>query len=162
MSKRILVRPIKYGACFLLVFMMAGSYVGGKYSGALTARYEEFLSQMAFFEKISFGFQHLRDFDALKWYHWICDGLTLPSVILLSAGLLIWVSNAGALDLLGYSGRLLVQMFLPAGKKCHGTYGEYVAEKREKRVRGYGFLLVCGAVSLGVNFLFLFLYDTVA
>ena len=131
MNKRTIARLIKYGSSFLFVIAAAAIYVYSRYTPNATT---------------------------LQWYHWICDGLTLPSMLLLCAGLLLWITNAGALDILGYAGRFVIQMFLPGGKKRYGTYGDYVLEKQEKRIKGYGFLLITGAISMVATFLFLALY----
>ena len=162
MSKRTKIHLVKYGSCLLFVLLLAGSYVSSRYTTEWRALHENLLEDMKWIERVSFWFQCFGEHKAVEWYRWISDGLTLPSVTLLSAGLLIWVSNAGALDLLGYSGRFMMQLFLPASKKRYGTYGDYVAEKREKRIKGYGFLLVSGAISLAVTFLFIALFFTVA
>lgn len=95
------------------------------------------------------------------WCHWICDGLTFPSTLLLSAGLMIWISNAGAFDLLGYTFKSFIRLF-SSDKTSYGTYGDYVAEKKEKRVKGYGFLLISGSISMGLALVMLVLYCTVS
>lgn len=167
MSKRTKIRLVKYISCLVFVLVLAGSYVLGQHSTQFREAYGaslEFktaLGDMTFFEKTRLWFQFFKTHSLVEWYRWISDGLTLPSVTLLSAGLLIWVSNAGALDLLGYSGRFMLQLFLPANKKRYGTYGDYVAEKQEKRIKGYGFLLISGAISLAVTFVFIALFFTV-
>lgn len=131
MSKRAITRLVKYGCSSLFVIASAVIYVASRYTPNATT---------------------------LQWYHWLCDSLTLPSMLLISAGVILWVSNAGALDALGYAGRFVIQMFLPASKKRYGTYGDYVLEKQEKRIKGYGFLLITGAISMAVNLVFLALY----
>ena len=178
MSKRTKIRLVKYISCLVFVLVLAGSYVLGQHSTQFREAYGaslEFKTALGdmtffektrlwfqfFFEKTRLWFQFFKTHSLVEWYRWISDGLTLPSVTLLSAGLLIWVSNAGALDLLGYSGRFMMQLFLPASKKRYGTYGDYVAEKQEKRIKGYGFLLISGAISLAVTFVFIALFFTV-
>lgn len=161
MSKRTKIRLVKYISCLVFVLVLAGSYVLGQHSTQFRELYGASLEDMKFFEKVNLWFAFFDSHTLVEWYRWISDGLTLPSVTLLSAGLLIWVSNAGALDLLGYSGRFMMQLFLPASKKRYGTYGDYVAEKQEKRIKGYGFLLISGAISLAVTFVFIALFFTV-
>ena len=161
MSKRTKIRLVKYISCLVFVLVLAGSYVLGQHSTQFRELYGASLEDMKFAVKANLWFQFFESHTLVEWYRWISDGLTLPSVTLLSAGLLIWVSNAGALDLLGYSGRFMLQLFLPANKKRYGTYGDYVAEKQEKRIKGYGFLLISGAISLAVTFVFIALFFTV-
>ena len=161
MSKRTKIRLVKYGSCLLFVLVLAGSYIFSRYTTEWQELHVEMLEGMKWGERVSFWFRCFNEPAAVQWYRWISDGLTLPSVTLLSAGLMIWVSNAGALDLLGYSGRFVMQLILPASKKRYGTYGDYVAEKQEKRIKGYGFLLISGAISLAVTFVFIGLFFTV-
>ena len=161
MSERKKTRLIKYGSCALIVCLMASLYIYSRYTSDWNTRFADRIGELpTWWSRVAFWFQCPGVPGAVAWFQWICDGLTLPSVSLLSAGLLIWVSNAGALDALGYAGRFVMQMFLPAGKKRYGTYGDYVLERREKRIRGYGFLLISGAVSLGITLLMLALYYT--
>lgn len=135
MSKRAKILLIKYGCSFLGVALFTALYVISRYTENATAA---------------------------NWFQWLCDGMTLPSILLLSAGLLIWISNNGAMDLLGYTFKTFIQLFNSSDKKRHGTYGDYVAEKKEKRVKGYGFLLISGSISMGLTLLFLVLYFAVS
>ncbi len=154
MSKRTKIRLIKYGSCFLFVLLSAAMYVLDRCTGDVNMTdWSEWVESLR---------QAIAVSKPVEWYQWICDGLTLPSVLLLSSGILIWVSNAGALDFLGYSGRFIAQLFLPATHKRYGTYGDYVLERKDKRVKGYAFLLISGAVSMGLTLLFLGLYFAAA
>ena len=89
----------------------------------------------------------------------LCDALTVPGVLLLCAGALVWVSGLGALDGLSYGLRLAFRALIP-GKRLQKeeNYHDYVAARQEKRVKGYGFLLMTGAVTVALSLLFLGLY----
>ncbi len=150
MSKRTKILLIKYGSCVLFVALCTGIYVLDRCAGAVPIRqWQEFWAAVA-----AAG----RNAGTTQWLHWFCDGLTLPSVLLLSAGAMLWISNAGVFDLLGYTLQNLLRLFTSSDRKSFGTYGDYVEEKKEKRLQGYGFLLISGAISMGVTILLLVLY----
>lgn len=150
MSKRAKILLIKYGSCLLFVALCAGIYVLDRCAGMVPIRqWKEFWAAVA-----ASG----RSVPLKDWLHWFCDGLTLPSVVLLSAGAMLWISNAGVFDLLGYTFRNLLRLFTSAERKSFGTYGDYVEEKKEKRLHGYGFLLISGGISMGLTLLLLSLY----
>ena len=153
MSKRTRVLLVKYGSCFLLTFLWTIVYVLDHCTGDA--------SILVWSEWISALQTGIQETKAVDWYHWICDGLTLPSMLLLSAGLMIWISNAGAFDILGYTFKSFIRMFT-SDRDSHETYGDYVAEKKEKRIHGYGFLIISGSISMGLTLLFLALYCAAA
>ena len=125
-------RLTKYGLCALFVAVMAYAYL---------------LS---------------RDFAGAgnrERYQLLCDALTVPGVLLVCAGALVWVSNLGALDGIFYGLRLAFRALIP-GKRLQKeeNYQDFVAGRQEKRVKGYGFLLITGAVTIAASLLFLGLY----
>ena len=115
-----------------------------------------FVAVMAYFYLLS------RDFagaEEKEKYRLLCDALTVPGVLLVCAGALVWVSNLGALDGIFYGLRLAFRALIP-GKRLQKeeNYQDFVAERQEKRVKGYGFLLISGAVTIAASLLFLGLY----
>ena len=89
----------------------------------------------------------------------LCDALTVPGVLLLCAGGLLWASQRGALDGLSYGLTLAARGLIP-GKRLRReeSYREFVARKRCTRSGGYGFLLITGSVTTTLSLLFLALY----
>lgn len=140
MSRRTKILLIKYGSCILFAAICAGIYVANRFAA-------EAVGGQASLE---------------QWLHWLCDGLTLPSTVLLSAGLMLWISNAGVFDLLGYTLQNLFRLFTSSDRKNFGTYGDYVEERKEKRLQGYGFLLISGAISMGATLLLLIWYLSIS
>ena len=115
-----------------------------------------FVAVMAYFYLLS------RDFSGAgnrERYQLLCDALTVPGVLLVCAGALVWVSNLGALDGILYGLRLAFRALIP-GKRLQKeeNYQDFVAERQEKRVKGYGFLLITGAVTIAASLIFLGLY----
>lgn len=88
----------------------------------------------------------------------LCDGFTLPGILCLCGGGIVAVSNEGALDGIGYAVRYAVKMLIPGMGSRQKRYADFVAERREKRVRGYGFLFVVGLIWMALAALFLVLF----
>ena len=88
-----------------------------------------------------------------------CDGLTVSGILLLCVGGLIWATNEGALDGIGYALKSTAHMFVPAGSRKHERYSEYVEKRKEKRVKGYGFLLISGGITLGLAVILLIIHS---
>ena len=92
-----------------------------------------------------------------------CDAFTVPGMLFLMSGLLMSISNMGALDGLGYVAVNGLKMLIPGGGKKPETFQAYLERRRENRIRGYGFLYVtglgCTAVSLVFMILFYSLYQ---
>ena len=93
-------------------------------------------------------------------YSSLADAFTVPGAVALLFGLLIWVSTKGIFDPLAFGIKLALSAFTPfkRGERFEKYY-DYKARKDEKRVSGYGFLVICGAIYLliGVVFTLLFL-----
>lgn len=124
-------RLLKYGGCALFVILFGAAYLSG---------------------------QELEGATAQQWYHWICDILWVPGMLMLAAGTMIWVSNAGGLDTIAYGLRWLTQWVLPTEKRLPDSYREYVEQRREKKLKGYGFLLISAGVCMVAAFVALALY----
>lgn len=95
-------------------------------------------------------------------YRVLCDAFTVPGMLLILSGLMMFVSNEGALDGLMYVGHYLKNMFIPGSRDKTKKYFDYVEAKREKRVKGYGFLFVVGGVCMLIALAFLGLFYTVS
>ena len=99
--------------------------------------------------------------SVLLRYQVLCDAFTVPGMLLILSGLLMFVANEGALDGLGYLGHYLKNMFIPGSRSKTKKYFDYVEAKREKRVKGFGFLFVVGGVCMLIALVFLGLFYTV-
>lgn len=103
-----------------------------------------------------------RDFAAaelMEKYRILCDAFTIPGMMMILIGLLIAVSNEGAFDGLLYAVTYAAKALIPFGRQNgHEKYADYVERKREKRVSGYGFMFISGAVFMVVAMVFLILF----
>lgn len=132
MSDRVKILLAKYGGSTLFVAVLAYAYIA------------------------------MRDFAGAELWEkmvMICDALTIPGLLLLMVGALIWVSNTGALDGLMYAGMFAVRSLIPWGRyKYDEKYADFVERQREKRVKGYGFLFITGGITMAVAIVFLIAY----
>ena len=132
MSKEAKVRLIKYASSFAFVAVLAYIYIGARdFAGA----------------------------SLVVKYWMICDALTIPGILLIMAAALVWVSNLGALDGIGYALKSLKHMLIPgAGAGMDERFADYVERKRNNRIRGYGFLLISGCITMAVALVFMALF----
>ena len=131
MSKRVKVLLAKYGGSAVFVGFMAWLYVS------------------------------LRDFDGAKLvdkYRMLSDAFAVPGMLLLMFGCLIWISNLGALDGLAYAVSFAIRSLIPGGRNKDEKYGDYVERKREKRIKGYGFLFLSGGMTMAVAVVLMILF----
>lgn len=89
-------------------------------------------------------------------YRYISDGFTIPGVIILCAGVLVFLSNQGAFMGVGYVVKHAVVMLIPFIKKKNESYQEYCEKK--KAVKGYLFLFIVGGIYLILGIIFIILY----
>ena len=103
-----------------------------------------------------------RDFAGSDWHTrlgLLCNALTVPGVLLLCIGALLWAKDQRALDGLSYGLTLAARALIP-GKRLRReeNYREFVARKRATRRGGYSFLLITGGITTTISLLFLLLY----
>lgn len=133
MSTRAKVNLAKYGGCAVFTALLIWAYMGPRdFAGAT-----------------------LQD-----QYRMLCDAFTIPGLLMILLGALVWVSNEGALNGISYCLRVAVFALIP-GKRQEGyeKYGDYVERKSQKKVQGYAFLFYCGLVVSAVALVFLVLYN---
>lgn len=88
----------------------------------------------------------------------LCDAFSVPGVLIFSVAVMFSMNNLGALDGIAYVLGYIPRMFAPGAFGEPEHYLDYVEARREKRVKGYGFLYVVGLVFLGISIVFLMLY----
>ena len=103
----------------------------------------------------------LRDISRLSLlgrYRTLCDAFTVPGLLCLCVGSLLWVSNDGFFNGLGYCLHVAWKALLPGGRQHIERYKEYVERHNRKKVTGFSFLLVCGGVCMAIAITFLVLF----
>ena len=101
----------------------------------------------------------LRDFAGVELtekFRMLSDAFTIPGVLLIMAGAMVWSSNQGALDGLGYVTSTMVRGLIPGGRaKADERYADYVERKRNNPVRGFSFLFLTGGITIAISLVFL-------
>ena len=133
MSTRAKVILAKYGGCAAFTALMIWAYMGSRDFAGATQQDQ---------------------------YRMLCDAFTVPGLLMILMGALLWVSNEGALNGVSYCLRMALFALIP-GKRQQGyeKYGDYVERKSQKKIHGYGFLFLCGSVVMAVALVFLVLYN---
>ncbi len=91
-------------------------------------------------------------------YRILCDAFTLPGLLALCLGVLLWVSNDGFFYGLGYCLDVARKALIPGGRRKMEKYYDYVERHRQKKVTGFGFLFVWGGVCMAAALVFLALF----
>ena len=92
-------------------------------------------------------------------YRTLSDAFTVPGLICGFSGALVWLSNEGSLDGIGYVLQYAAKSLLFFGRRGPlETYKEYVERRQAKRTGGYAFLFVTGAVCLLIGTVFTALF----
>ena len=129
MSDQLKARLIKYGFSALFVAVIAVVYTTG------------------------WDFANVSLLDKLRL---LSDAFAVPGILLMLFGGMLWVSNQGGLDGMGYILSNLGRSLIPGGRsKKDERFADYVERRRSKPVRGYGFLFISGGISLGIGIAFL-------
>lgn len=105
--------------------------------------------------------QDITNLPLVDVYRVLCDAFSIPGLLLLFGGVMVWLSNEGAMDGIGFVLSRAIHLLIPTGALKHEKYGDYVARKRGKNAQGYGFLLIVGTVCLAIALVFLALYMNV-
>ena len=106
----------------------------------------------------------VRSFGSLplvEKYRVLCDGFTIPGLLCLCVGVLIWVSNDGFFYGLGYCLQVARNALLPGGRRKTEKYYDYVERHRQKPVKGYGFLFLWGGICMAAAIAFLLLFYSI-
>ena len=88
----------------------------------------------------------------------LADAFTIPGVVFLMVGVLVWVSTTGFFDFLGYALGNFGRMLIPMSKKPHQTFYDYKVSRSEKRAAGYSCIFVTGALLIAVAIVFTILF----
>lgn len=108
----------------------------------------------------------LRDFNGtslMEKYRMLCDAFTIPGVLLILFGSLVWVSDLGGFYgigyVLNYAKKSISHFFVPGALGNSESYYDYIERKKsEGHLTGYGFLFVVGGITMLIALVFLFLF----
>lgn len=91
-------------------------------------------------------------------YRILCDAFSIPGLLSLCVGALMWASNDGIFNGLSYCLGVAWKALIPGGRAKTERYYDYVTRRNEKKLTGYGFLLIGGGVCMAVAVVFLILF----
>lgn len=94
-------------------------------------------------------------------YRVLTDAFSIPGIILVMVGCLVWVSTEGFFDMISYGLRWLGQSLIPFSEKNHESFYDYKMRKSENRLTGYSFLFYTGFAFLVIAIVFLILFYSV-
>ncbi len=103
-------------------------------------------------------------FQATAWldrFRILSDACFVPGALVFLFGVLVWLSNDGALLGISYALVTAFKALIPGGLKDRESYGQYAARKREGGKTHCGFLLIVGGIFLAISGVFLILFYTV-
>lgn len=90
----------------------------------------------------------------------LADAFTIPGVIMLMAGVLVWVSTTGNFDMLTYGLLRAKEAFIPSPTAKDEKFYDYKMRKEKKRIKGYSFLFISGGIYMIPAIIFNILYYT--
>ena len=88
----------------------------------------------------------------------LSDAFTVPGLLCIFSGLMIWLGNEGTFDGVGYVLSYAFHALLPGPWNKRESYKEYLERKSGRKPLGYSFLLITGAVFLAVSLVFTVLF----
>jgi hypothetical protein len=104
----------------------------------------------------------LNDFSSLTEkldrYRVLTDAFSIPGVILIMVGCLVFISTDGFFDMISYALSKLGRSLVPFSKKTDESYYDYKTRKSGQRFTGYSFLFFTGLAFLAVALVFLALF----
>ena len=107
----------------------------------------------------------LRQFSATvspqERYLDLADAFTIPGVVMIMAGLLVWVTSQGGFDMISYALLRAKDSHIPGSKHSGEQYYDYKVRQDKKRPKGYSFMFISGGIYLVPAIIFNILYYTV-
>jgi hypothetical protein len=90
-------------------------------------------------------------------YRLVSDAFGVPGLLCLFAGLMIYLSNEGAFDGIGFILQYVFRSLIPGAQKME-NYGTFRERSREKKITGFAFLPIIGAVLQVLSLVFTWLF----
>lgn len=96
--------------------------------------------------------------ELVEKYRTLCDAFTIPGLLCLCVGVLIWASNDGFFYGLSYCLNVAWRALIPGARYKSERYYDYVTRKKEKQITGYGFLFLVGGICMAFALVFMALF----
>lgn len=96
--------------------------------------------------------------DSEKIWQALCDCFFVPGILLFLFGVLVFCTNGGTFDMLGFGAKKFFGLFRrEKTEENRESFYDYRVRKQKNR-RSFGYLLIVGAVFLMVAVVFFLLY----
>ena len=96
--------------------------------------------------------------DTAEKYRMLTDAFSIPGIILIMVGGLVFASTDGFFDMITFGLSKAKSMLIPFSKKSNETFYDYKERKSKNRLSGYSFLFFTGIAYLTVGIIFLILF----
>lgn len=90
----------------------------------------------------------------------LADAFTIPGMIILMVGVLVWLSTQGTFDMLAYGFKRGAGSIIPGYRGTDEKFYDYKVRMDQKRPSGYCFLFISGGIYLLPAIVFNVLYYT--
>ena len=114
---------------------------------------------------ITIGVLSIREFGAAgsmqEKYLDLADAFTIPGVVMIMSGLLVWVTSQGGFDMISYGILRAKDSLIPGSKHSGEQFYDYKVRQDKKRPKGYSFMFISGGIYLIPAIIFNILYYTV-
>jgi hypothetical protein len=98
--------------------------------------------------------------DEIKFLN-LADAFSIPAVVMIMAGLLVWVTSQGGFDMISYGLLRAKDSLIPGSKHSGEQFYDYKMRQDKKRPKGYSFMFISGGIYLIPAIIFNILYYTV-
>lgn len=88
----------------------------------------------------------------------LADAFTIPGVVMLMVGVMVWISTTGSFDMLTYGLVRAKDSLIPSPQRKHETFYDYKVSKNGKRIKDYSFLFISGGIYMIPSLVFNILY----
>ena len=131
----------------------------------LISNIKKYLISFVVMGAASIGVLALRKFGAelsgQERYLDLADAFTIPGVVMIMAGLLVWVASQGGFDMISYGLLRAKDSLIPGAKHNGEQFYDYKVRQDKKRPKGYSFMFISGGIYLIPAIIFNILYYTV-
>ena len=131
----------------------------------LISNIKKYLISFVVMGAASIGVLALRKFGAelsgQERYLDLADAFTIPGVVMIMAGLLVWVASQGGFDMISYGLLRAKDSLIPGSKHSGEQFYDYKMRQDKKRPKGYSFMFISGGIYLIPAIIFNILYYTV-
>ncbi len=91
----------------------------------------------------------------------LADAFSIPAVVMIMAGLLVWVTSQGGFDMISYGILRAKDSLIPGSRHSGEQFYDYKMRKEKKRIKGYSFMFISGGIYLIPAIIFNILYYNV-